>query len=211
MKTKSYIKKYEDNKGRFEIFFGDNAKLYWKIWELHNVGKISYDKLALHYGYVKSSIKNICDRVEGFLDNPRMREEKNISLEELAGSIMYPNKFIYGYGANTLSLNAHKIFLETIYLYQHGLNLEIPRDHIMSFSTQYKNTDRRSELFEELRNLQIWIGEGEIIKVFTKVDDNKGAMIFEFTEVCLDYIDPWRYFLKNIAIDGLSKSVFVDQ
>jgi len=31
MKTKSYIKKYEDNKGRFEIFFGDNAKLYWKI------------------------------------------------------------------------------------------------------------------------------------------------------------------------------------
>ena len=28
MKTLSYIKKYEDNKGRFEIFFGDNAKLF---------------------------------------------------------------------------------------------------------------------------------------------------------------------------------------
>ena len=66
MKTQSYIEKYENNKGLFEDFFGDDAKLYWKIWELHNVGKISYDKLALHYGYVKSSIKNICDRVERF-------------------------------------------------------------------------------------------------------------------------------------------------
>ena len=47
--------------------------------------------------------------------------------------------------------------------------------------------------------------EGEVIKVFTKVDDNKGIMIFEFTEECLDYIDPWRYFLKNIAIDGFSE------
>ncbi len=28
MKTLSYIKTYEDNKGRFEIFFGDNAKLF---------------------------------------------------------------------------------------------------------------------------------------------------------------------------------------
>lgn len=211
MKTQRYIEKYENNIGRFENFFGDDAKLYWKIWELHNVDKISYDKLAFQYGYVKSSIKNICDRVERFLDNPSMREENNISLEGLAGSIMYPNQFIHSYGVNTLSLNAHKIFLETIYLYQYGLNLEIPRDHIMSFSTQYKNTDRRSELFEELRNLQIGIGEREVIKVFAKVDDNKGTMIFEFTEECLDYIDPWRYFLKNIAIDRLSKSVFVDQ
>ena len=60
---------------------------------------------------------------------------------------MYPNEFIYGYGANTLSLNAHNIFLEAIYLYQHNLELEIPRNHIRSFSTQYKNTDRRSKLF----------------------------------------------------------------
>lgn len=29
---------------------------------------------------------------------------------------MYPNKFIYSYGVNTLSLNAHKLFLETINL-----------------------------------------------------------------------------------------------
>ena len=201
MKVQSYIKKYEDNKGQFDNFYKENAKLYWKIWKLHNVDKISYDKLAFQYGYVKSNIKNICDRVERFLDNPRMREENSILLEELVGSIMYPNKFISSYGGNALSLNAHKLFLETIYFYQHGLNLEIPREHIMSFSTQYKNTVRRRELFEELSNLQIWIGEEEVIKVFAKVDDNKGTMIFEFTEACLDYIDPWRYFLKKIAID----------
>ena len=149
MKTKSYFKKYEDNKGRFDIFFGDNANVYWKIWELHNVNKISYDKLAFQYGYVKSSIKNICDRVERFLDNPRMREENTISLEELAGSIMYPNKFIHGYGANTLSLNAHKIFLETIYLYQYGLMLEIPRDHIRPRSKPGTTTNRQRELVDE--------------------------------------------------------------
>ena len=34
MKTLSYIKKYEDNKGRFEIFFGDNAKLF--CWPMIN-------------------------------------------------------------------------------------------------------------------------------------------------------------------------------
>ncbi len=156
-------------------------------------------------------METIRDDSENFLDNPRIREENIISLEELTGSIMYPNKFIYGYGANTLSLNAHKIFLETIYLYQHGLKMEIPRNHIMLFSTQYKNTNRRSELFEELRELQITVGEGEVIKVFANIDDNKGAMNFKFTEECLDYIDPWRYFLKHIAINGLSKEVFVDQ
>lgn len=208
MKIQSYIEKYGNNRERFEEFFGDDAKLYWKIWELHNVDNVSYDKLALQYGYVKSSIKNINDRVESFLDNPRIREENGISLEELTGSIMYPNKFIYG--ANTLSLNAHKIFFEAIYLYQYGLKMEIPRNHIMSFSTQYKNTDRRSELFEELRKLQITVGEGEVIKVFAKIDDNKGSMKFEFTEECLDYIDPWRYLLKHIATNGLAKEIFVD-
>lgn len=58
---------------------------------------------------------------------------------------MYPDTFIVG--ANSLTLNAHKIFMEAIYFYQHGLELEIPRNHIMSFSTQYKNTERRSELW----------------------------------------------------------------
>lgn len=43
---------------------------------LHNTENVSYDKLALQYGYVKSSIKNINDRVETFLDNPIIREEK---------------------------------------------------------------------------------------------------------------------------------------
>ncbi len=203
MNVQSYIQKYEDNKGQFVNFFEENAKLYWKIWKLHNVDKISYDKLAFQYGYVKSNIKNICDRVESFLDHPRMREENSIMLEELVGSIMYPDIFMTSYAVNALSLNAHKLFRETIYFYQHGLKCEIPREHIMSFSTQYKNTIRRRKLFEELSNLKIWIEEEEVvvIKVFSKVDDNKGTMIFEFTDACLDYIDPWRYFLKQIAID----------
>lgn len=211
MNTQSYIEKYENSKEEFVEFFGDDAKLYWKIWELHNIDNVSYDKLALRYGYAKSSIKNINDRVKNFLDNPRLRGGNNVSLEELTGSIMYPNEFIYGYGANKLSLNAHKVFLETIYLYQHGLKMEIPRNHIMAFSTQYKNTERRNELFEELRKLQITVGNDHVIKIFAKVDDNKGSMKFEFTEECLDYIEPWRYILKHIVANGLSKEVFVDQ
>lgn len=207
MQKQSYIIRYENNKEDFKEFFGKDAELYWKIWELHNIEKISYDILAHHYHYAKTTIKNFNDRVEEFLDNPRKRESENdILLEELTGSIMYPNEFICG--ANKLSLNAHKIFVEAIYLYQYGMELKIPRNHIMTFSTQYKNIERRRELFEELRVLQITVGTGEVIKAFTQIDDEKGTMKFEFTEDCLDYIDPLRYLLKHIVAGGLFKESF---
>lgn len=209
MQKQNYIIKYEKNKEDFKEFFGKDAELYWKIWELHNIENISYDILARHYHYAKSTIKNFNDRVEQFLDNPRKREVDNdILLEELTGSIMYPNQFVFG--TNKLSLNAHKIFLEAIYLYQYGMELIIPRNHIMSFSTQYKNIERRRELFEELKELQITVGTGEVIKAFAQIVDEKGTMKFEFTEDCLDYIVPLRYILKYIVEEGLIRESFIN-
>ena len=39
MQKQSYIIKYENNKEDFKEFFGKDADIYWKIWELHNIEK----------------------------------------------------------------------------------------------------------------------------------------------------------------------------
>ena len=155
MKKQSYISKYEDNKELFEQFFGQEAKLYWKIWKLHNISNVSYDKIAFQYGYVKSNVKYINDRVEKFLDNPKVKSRnQEYLLEEMTDKILYPDAFLCVV-VTILSGNAYKVFLTTIYAYQHGWELQIPREFIMSISTQYKNLARRTELFEELRSLII--------------------------------------------------------
>ncbi len=195
MTTQDYLTTYQTHKEIFENFFKENAKMYWKIWTQHNIDGISYDKLASLYNYSKSSIKNINDRVEHFLGNPTYQNDDNDFLSKiLSGSINYPNEFV-GI-VNSLSLNAYKIWLETIYLYQNNMELEIPRNHILYFSSQYKNTDRRRALFEELRQLKIQLANKNEIQAFSKINDNKGNMEFKFTEECLDYIDPLRHLLK---------------
>lgn len=198
MTTQEYISTYQANKENFEKYFKENAEQYWKLWKLHKIDHVSYDKLASQYNYSKSNIKCITDKVAAFLDNPVLKDENDDFLsKDLSGSLMYPNEFI---GKIHLSLNAHKIWTETILLYQKVMPLEIPRNHIILLSTQYKNVDRRNNLFEELRQLKIKIDENEEIQAFTKVNDNHGNMSFEFTDECLNYIDPFRQFLKYLTV-----------
>lgn len=196
MEKQSYISKYENNKEIFEQFFRQEAKLYWKIWKLHNVSNVSYDKIAYQYKYVKSNVKYINDRVEKFLDNPKVKSQtEEHTVEEMIGKIIYPNEFI-GVVINILSGDAYLLFLTSIYYYQHNWELQIPRKLIMSISIQYKNIARRMELLKELTALQINVDGREKIKAFDKIEDNKGNIKFEFTEECLDYIDPMRHLLK---------------
>ena len=198
MTTQDYIFAHETNKDLFDKFFGQDAERYWKIWELHNIDGVSYDKLAYQFDYSKSSIKNINDRVIALLNNPTLKDEENEFLSKLlSGSVMYPNEFI---GSKTsLSTNAHKLWFETIFLYQNGMKLKIPRNHILYLSTQYKNVERRNKLFDELRQLKIKIDDKEFF-AFTKVTSNNGTMEFEFTEECLDYIDPVRRLFNYLRL-----------
>lgn len=199
MTIQEYINIYDSNKELFNKFFGQNSQQYWKIWKLHNVDGVSYDKLAHQYNYSKSTIKNINDRVKDFLDNPEIIDKNKDFKSKLSEKpVMYPNEFMRG--KVFLSSTAHKLWLETIYLYQNFMKLEIPRHHILDLSPQYKNIDRRTQLFEELRQLKIKIDDKKEVQAFNKIIDNKVNMEFEFSDDCLDYIDIFRRILNHFSL-----------
>lgn len=187
MKKQEYIKKYEEYRDLFKEYFNENAELYWEIYKFHYSLNYSYEELEEKYPYSVSTIKRILKRVESFLERP---EEKirgmDYSIDKLTGEVMIPKQFIDGFCS--LSLNARKILYESIYLYQNGMKLKIPRSHILSFSSQYAIINRRTVLFDELRNCQIILRDGKAIKIYETLEDDKGSMRFEFTKESLELI-----------------------
>ena len=188
MNKQNYVQKYEHYKEDFKKYFDKKAEMYWKIYTLHYVEDVSYGKLAVFYDSAPNTIKNIVSRVEEFLDNPEGKmKEMGYSYNDLEGYIYIPNEFVFG--CYSLSTNANNIFTEAIFLYQNNMGNIIPRERILSYSTQYKNRRRRQGIFEELNGLQIKIKSGTYIKIFENIEDVEGAMHFEFTEECQKYID----------------------
>lgn len=187
MKKQEYIKKYEEYRDLFKEYFNENAELYWEIYKFHYSLNYSYEELEEKYPYSVSTIKRILKRVESFLERPEEKiGEMDYSIDKLTGEVMIPKKFIDGF--YSLSLNARKILYESIYLYQNGMKLKIPRSHILSFSSQYAIINRRTVLFDELRNCQIILRDGKVIKIYETLKDDKGSMRFEFTKESLELI-----------------------
>lgn len=195
-------KKYEENVEVFNMYFKGDAKVYAAVYRDYCIDNMSYEKIGMIYKYAKSTVRNIIQRIEEFLISPEEKlMELDYSVEELAGDIWMPNEFICG--CYILSLNVKKVFIEAIYLYQNGMREIIPRSHILSYSTQYKNSERRTALCNELRKFKIMIRNGEGIKVFDSIEDEKGRFRFRFTEECLNYIDPLLYMSKVILEDNV--------
>ena len=197
MDKRNYIKEYEKYSGLFKKHFGENADIYWKMYLNYHVDHISYDKLGILHNISKTTVRNILKRIESFLQDPwKIMREVDYSIKLLDGNIYMPNEFILGYRG--LSFDADQVFHEAIYLYQHGMYQKIPRSHVLWYSTQYKNVDRRTALIEELRNCSIFLRSGESVKIFDKIEDEKGAIRFEFTKECLEYITPFYYSVKGL-------------
>lgn len=205
MKRERYFEKYEENIELFNSYFKENAKIYWDIYKEHYLGNISCYNVGRIYSYSESSVRNILRRVEMFLDLPGEKvRELDYPIVELAGNIWMPKEFIHAF--YSLSLNANKIFREAIFLYQNGMGEMIPRSHILFYSTQYKNVNRRTVLCDELRELKITLRNGTIIKVFDYIEDIKGTLRFKFTEESLSYIDPLLYLYQRVLDELLNNS-----
>lgn len=196
------LEKYEENRDLFEQFFGENATTYWEIYKYHYVDKISYDRIGKCYHYSATTVRNIIHRIEEFLDNPEAAiAELDYPIEALDGDIWMPKEFINGF--YSLSICANKIFCEAIYLYQHGMIQKIHKSHILFCAAQYRDSKRRATLCDELRDFQIVLRDGRCIKIFESIEDDRGALRFEFSQEALNYIDPRYAFAKQIFGSGI--------
>lgn len=202
MKKDSYLENYEMYHDLFRLYFKDKAEPYWKIYKLHYIDEVSYAKLALLYHCSASTVRNIIKRVEEFLDNPA----KTFALKDdcdytLHRRYILPDEFAQGIhcgNADAHGLAVEKVFAEAICLYQNNAGKQIPRKHVMSFGAQYKNVARRAELINELRKFRILTTDGNDVKIFEYVEDQKGAIRFAFTDEALEYVDCYRYFIKQL-------------
>ena len=155
------------------------------------------EEIAEEYSYSVSSVKRIVRRAQVFFENPSDKTmEIEYDLNDLTGEIYFPNAFWKAHFK--LSLDADKLFMETIYLHQHGFPNRIPRSRILQFGSQYKNVSRRRKVFDELRELQVDLPDDKCITVYDEIKDNKGAMSFQFTDDALKYIDLRRWLQEQI-------------
>lgn len=183
------FEQYEKYKDLFDDYFKENAEEYWQMYKEYFTGNYTYQTLSEKYFYSEETIKRIIRKVKDFFENPLGKvSQLDYIISDLKGSVMLHKEFIEGQGY--LSLNANKLLLESIYLYQNGMSLRNPRSRIIDLGRQYVNVSRRAELFDELRNLEIRLPKGNCIKVYEMIEDEKGVMKFVFTEDALCYIDP---------------------
>lgn len=60
----------------------------------------------------------------------------------------------------------------------------------------YVNSDRREQLYQEMRQFVIYTDEG-MIQIYDSIDTDKKGIHFSFTEQALEYIDIFRYIYNN--------------
>ena len=197
MENSNYIKLYKENENLFNKYFGDKATIYSELCLCHWREKTSFEALSEQYNYSVSQVKRIISNVQEFLQNPIVHlEEMKGSIHDLNGEIRIPNAFIYG--KYNLSAIAIDIFDLCIYWFQHKITNKIHVSYLVSMSAQLKNRTRRKKYIDELSNFSILLQSGENLKVFKTIIEEDFFLKFEFTEECLDYIDPVRAFFKTL-------------
>lgn len=60
----------------------------------------------------------------------------------------------------------------------------------------YVNSDRREQLYQEMRQFVIYTDEG-MIQIYDSIDTDKKGIHFSFTEQALEYIDIFRYIYND--------------
>ncbi len=184
----------------FRKYFGEDAEEYLEIYRMRCVEGLSYEMIAEKVYSSKSSIRRRITEIDAFIECPEEKvKQRMYMLEELDGSYLMPNDFIEGF--HSLSLNANKVFAESIYLYQHRMESKIPREHLIRYSSGYCNVARRRELVKELERFHILLRSGECIKIYKEFIDIKGTMQYEFTFEALKYIefDPFKRLMIFLA------------
>lgn len=106
---------------------------------------------------------------------------RNYGIGEPSGPICMPPEFARGIFSK-LSHEEGCIFRETIYLYQHDLGNVMHRDRLLTYAAQYRDSARRSKLLNALRNLEVKTPDGEVIKIYESVTDDRGTIHFQFTD-----------------------------
>lgn len=196
-----YIEAYNSWEDLYQAYFGENADVYWEIYQKHECKeRISYDKLSMIYCYSATKLRNIVYQVKEFLDDPQGKMMKT----DYPCSVLYdkqirmPTLFI---GHYSLPLMENKLFHEAICLYQNLFPLWIPRSHILEYGKQYVNANRREKVYQNLRDLKIYTTKGTI-QIFERIDADKTGMSLAFTDQALEYIDPVRYIMTCAAEDS---------
>ena len=193
MSPAEYYEQYKMFKDEFSEFFEDVAEEYINIWKLNRLECVPLEYIADTHPTSLHRASAIIKRVENFLENPEKQLQlKGYSLMDLNGAVFVPNKFVNSW--SKLSLEAIKIIHVAIYLQQYGMVEQIPRKIVVEINRKYERVSHRKELLEELENIRMCN-----IKVFSSVEDVKGAIAFEFTESFIEEIDIWKYMQRKMA------------
>ena len=194
-KKGKYFRAYRQHEELFYLNFKERAESYWSIYEDHYAYGLTYEDLAEKYYYSTNSIPRIVRKVEKFLSAPEENlDDPHIWINYvLSREVVVPNAFTDRTGSSVGTQKWFWIYGVLLDLYRREKLLCIPKPVIRCVKAQYNNSDRMSRLIEELRSLVFYLENGENVKVFERINVDRKAIRFEFTDHFLWYIWPVRF------------------
>lgn len=189
----NYVETYNIYKKEFQKCFGEEAEEFWRIWKLNRLENIPMEYIAETNPVSYKKVRSIIKKVDSFLIDPEFEwQMKGYSISELNGPNLIPKEIEKEFIGMPMEID--KVVRVAIYLHNHNMLNRIPRQIMLEISSRYKQVKNRVELLQELQTLQMMN-----IKVFESVCDDRGAIIFKFTEEFTERIDIWKGFDTRIV------------
>lgn len=179
----NYVEIYNLYNKEFKRCFGEEAEEFWRIWKLNRLDNVPMEYIAETHPMSYKQVRSIVKKVDSFLLDPEFAwQMKGYSVKKLNGPTFIPKDIEKAF--MEIPIDVDKVVRVAIYLHNYNMLHRIPRQIMLEINGRYKQVKNRVELLKDLQNLEM-----VNTKVFESVCDDRGAIIFKFTEEFAERID----------------------